>query len=170
MSCHCTVCCPQVSSEDSVLYTAQAWLDKQSVHEQAAAAEKLAPCINGLQLSKLWLSAIALSPDVAGGSGQEAGQGGRYLLLRTLAPAIKQYLSLTLVKHYTPQQIRGLAPELVDACPHWFLPPRRYTPLPAEGVEQQWSLPISESLGLPASRHIKTASTRYCRVQNTPHH
>jgi hypothetical protein len=121
-----------VSSEDNVLYTAQAWMDKQPVAEQAAAAAKLAPCIRCLQLSQLWLSALAISEDAADG------------LMQTYLKHIKQYYSLQLLGSVAPQQVAADVERFRDSCPRWFLPQRQYTPLPAGGVELQWSLPVSE--------------------------
>jgi hypothetical protein len=122
-----------VSSEDNVLYTALAWFERQTAaDQQEAAAQCLAPRIHCLQLSKLWLSALAMSADLEGG------------LMRAHISAIREVHSLMLLNSFTPEQIAKHAPQLMEEHPSWFLPPRRYTPLPAGGVELQWSLPVSE--------------------------
>lgn len=115
-----------------MFYTAQAWLDKQPEAEQAAAAARLAPCVRCLQLSSLWLSALAMADNAAGA------------VMQTHLPHIKQYYGLQLLGSLTPEQVAVKCPELQDNCPSWFLPLRQYTPLPAGCVELQWSLPVSQ--------------------------
>jgi hypothetical protein len=85
------VLCLQVASEDTVLYTAQAYADKQDISEQQA--DTLARLVRCLHLSQFWLSAAALSGD--------AGK----LLLRALQPQLQQQLLLKLA--YTVVQCSG---------------------------------------------------------------
>lgn len=60
----CIGCCPQVASEDTVLYTAQRYVDavKDRQHWEAA-KQQLATLIRCTHLSWFWLSAVALSVD-----------------------------------------------------------------------------------------------------------
>lgn len=59
----CRLCRLQVHSEDSVLWTAQAYVSTQATPEQQQAeAQQLAPLVRCPHLSQLWLTAMVASP------------------------------------------------------------------------------------------------------------
>lgn len=64
-----------------MLYTAQAWLDKQPEAGQAAAAARLAPCV------------CCMAGSAAGG------------VMQTYLPHIKQYFGLVLLGIITPEGV-----------------------------------------------------------------
>jgi hypothetical protein len=128
---HPVCACLQVSSEDNVLCTAQAYADAQHVHMIAAAEAHLARLIRVPNLSKLWQSTSVLSEGVFFSNH----------MLSHVAPQLRQYMALTWVGPCTTEEAKKVMTQ--PQCSSWFLGDRQHTPL-ADGVQLTWELPVSE--------------------------
>jgi hypothetical protein len=115
---HTYYSCLQVASEDTVLFTAQSYMDTLTRAEQRRAAkQQLAPLIRCPHLSGFWLSALALSPDAP------------KLLLSWQQEQVQQLLML-LHAHPSFKPTAEQLEELLAGAPSsWALPARVYRPV-----------------------------------------
>jgi hypothetical protein len=128
--------CMQVASEDTVTYTAQAYVKSLAAESDKAqlAGEKLAPLVRCPHLSHFWLSASVLSVDAD------------KLLLRSLQPQLKQLLLLWPPRptkcpgrtYFSPEVLKEHIPAAPDS---WLLPVRDIVPVGAVIVE--WKVDVA---------------------------
>jgi hypothetical protein len=126
----------QVASEDTVLYTAQAYVDKLKADSLGSAdiqlvQSKLAALVRCPQLSMIWRTATAVESTVAENT-QEQLLGGQQAQLRQLlllqAPASQR----------TAEEIKAVIP---SAPASWLLGPR--TIKEVGSVQVEWSVDVS---------------------------
>jgi hypothetical protein len=127
-----------VASEDTVLYTAQAYVDKQRQRQQRnAAVAALSQVIRCPQLSPYWLGAMVHSSDAP------------KLLLAAQTASIKRLLLAQLVAPVAALDGATLTGMFEDASlppppDAWLLPRRATAAVLAGGVRMTWALPLSE--------------------------
>lgn len=124
----------QVASEDTVLYTAQTYVDRLPAGSQEEAQGKLAPLVRCTYLSRFWLSASLLSDDAP------------KMLLSVLS---RQLRHLFLAKHAAATGAGGLTlstkdiKEAVEGAPaSWLLQPRRSKPV--SSVQLVWHVDVAD--------------------------
>ena len=123
-----------MASEDTVLFTAQAYVDKLAragfVISQQQAVEKLAPLVRCPHLSLSWLSASVLSDDAD------------KMLLRGLQPQLKQLLLLKASrKSDTSLSAVKIKESVLNVPASWLLPVRDTTPVTSGSM--QWELEVA---------------------------
>jgi hypothetical protein len=138
--------CTQVSAEDTVLYTAQYFFQKQSYQNKQQTMNKLAPLVRCPHLSQFWLSASVLS------------SGAHKLLLRDLQPQLKQLL-LVKQAHGAEQSLTAeVISDYVDEAPEsWLLPARDIQPVSSR--ELDWEVDVAairQAVQDSASQQIDT--------------
>jgi hypothetical protein len=137
-------CILQVASEDTVLHTAQPYVDNLAAagHEVLQAVDRLAPLVRCPRLSQFWLSASVLSDDAD------------RLLLRGLQYRLKRLL---LLKQGIPA---GSIVTAADICASqefpqdmpvsWGLPVRDIQP-PVNSVTLRWGIDVIDEI-IPAAQ------------------
>jgi hypothetical protein len=126
----------QVSSEETVLFTAQSYTDKlMRSSSQQHAVDKLAPLVRCPHLSQFWLSASVLSRDadkplLCGLQPAGAPQLKRLLLLKQ-AHKVDACLTAAVITQYVP-----CAPD------SWLLPVRDIQPA-VSSRELEWTLDVA---------------------------
>lgn len=145
-------CCLQVASEDTVLYTAQTYVNAITDSRlQVTAKSQLAARVRCPHLSMFWLSALALSPDAP------------RLLLSAHQDQFKQLLML---RH------GGLASDCMQQAFNTYLPrvPLSWS-LPARASSQVSSVQLVWKLDVAAvaSAGRESACKKKCIVLDSPH-
>jgi hypothetical protein len=145
----CFFACTQVASEDTVLYTAQAYVNRLEAagFDPQQARDKLAPLVRCPHLSQHWLSASVLSDDAD------------KLLLGGLQPQLKRLLLLKPARSTDA----GLSAASIARCiaqvpASWLLPVREITPF--SSVTAEWELDVTSirqtARGVAARKHTLT--------------
>lgn len=125
----------QVASEDTVLFTAQTYVNRLSKNQREEAQGKLAPLVRATYLSQFWLSASLLSDNAP------------KMLLSVLS---RQLRHLFLVKHAAATGAGGLTlsakdiKEAVQGVPaSWLLQPRLSKPV--SSVQLEWRVDVADT-------------------------
>jgi hypothetical protein len=126
-----------VASEDTVLFTAEAYVnnmptetDEECTAKEAAKA-KLAPLIRCPHLSQFWVAAAVLSEEAIN------------LLLEKVENPVKQLLIAMQAAPGADISPTNITDEVEDAPASWVLPRRVYRPLTIR-VQVQWTVPVAE--------------------------
>lgn len=148
----------QVESEDTVLFTATAYVKHLSdPQQQQAARQALAPLIRCQHLSQYWQTVSALSGDED------------RVLLRDYAPQLQRLLLMRVANAplgVTRDTIQAsVVNKLLPAAPaSWTLPRRNIVPIVADAATVSWRLPIKDVKSLVR----ETAEQREGRVLRAP--
>lgn len=145
--------CLQVASEDTVLYTAQTFVDAITDSRlQAAAKSHLARLVRCPHLSMFWLSALALSPDAP------------RLLMSAQQDELKQLLMLHhggLASDCMQQEFNTHLPRVPLS---WNLPARASSPV--SSVQLVWKLDVAAV----ASAGRESALKQKCIMLRSPYY
>jgi hypothetical protein len=120
----------QVASEDTVLFTAQAYADKLGTanhwDREGLALHTLAPLVRCPHLSQFWMSAAVLSDEA------------RKLLLQKLQPQLKRLLFMKMTK--TTEVGTSIA-EIPDVPASWLLPAHGIQPV--SSISLDWRVDVA---------------------------
>lgn len=119
----------QVHSEETVLYTAQHFVDNPHVDDRRAAARKLAPLIRCPHLSVFWLSMSVMS------------EKAHRMLLFSQRAHVQRLLLLRLAEQKQPAGKPEDLQQLLQGAPEsWWLKQRVHKPV--QQVELTWELDV----------------------------
>lgn len=118
----------QVHSEETILYTAQQYVDQLPQKDQSAVAQKPAPLIRCPHLSAFWLSVSVMSESAA------------KLVLFTQRTHVQKLLMMRLANRQQP--VKKLQQLLKGAPESWWLKQRAHKPV--DKVMLTWKLDVQE--------------------------
>jgi hypothetical protein len=133
----CGLLLMQVATEDTVLFTAEAYLNNmptdtdEECTTQEAAKGKLAPLIRCPHLSQFWVAAAVLSDDAYN------------FLLEKLEEPVKQLLIAMQAEPGGELSQKAIRGEIEGAPASWLLPRRMYRPL-TNGVQLKWTVSVAD--------------------------